>query len=153
LRKQPADGVYQAMADDAGNLEKLDRFIVPGLKAAEGTGTVLVTTVGNSAHGRTTMAPREDQSATPLQKKHKVLADYIAELGGESALLLSIVLFIIFLIQLKSLDTTQSNNGQAFLHIFIVAVTVVVVVTYRFLVYSYLCLIPIARGTKPSGTS
>ncbi|KAK0615692.1 calcium-translocating P-type ATPase [Bombardia bombarda] len=129
LKKQPADEVFRAMQNGApGRLDKLDCFIISGSKVAEGTGTFLVTATGiHSTHGRTTMALREDQEATPLQKKLNTLADYIAKVGGGAALVLFFVLFIKFCAQLRYSTESPSQKGQNFLHIFIVAVTVVVV--------------------------
>jgi P-type Ca2+ transporter type 2C len=128
LRKHAADEVFEAITNGIGKLDKLDPFILSGAKVAEGTGTFLVTAVGiHSTHGKTTMALREDQGATPLQQKLNVLADYIAKVGGAAALVLFVVLFIKFLAQLKGSTLTPSQKGQNFLHIFIVAVTVIVV--------------------------
>lgn len=129
LRKVPADEVFNALEkEDFSQLNKLDPFIISGSKVAEGTGTFLVTATGvNSAHGRTTMALREDSDATPLQQKLNVLADYIAKLGGAAALLLFVVLFIKFLAQLRGSTLNASQKGQQFLQIFIMSVTVVVV--------------------------
>ncbi|KAF2263679.1 calcium-translocating P-type ATPase [Lojkania enalia] len=129
LRKVPADDVFKALeSEDFRNLNKLDPFLISGSKVSEGTGTFLVTATGvNSAHGRTTMALREESDATPLQQKLNVLADYIAKLGGAAALVLFVVLFIKFLAQLKGSDLNASQKGQAFLQIFIMSVTVVVV--------------------------
>ncbi|KAF2736867.1 calcium-translocating P-type ATPase [Polyplosphaeria fusca] len=129
LRKSASDEVFQTLEkEDFRNLNKMDPFLISGSKIAEGTGTFLVTATGvNSAHGRTTMALREDSDATPLQQKLNVLADYIAKLGGAAALLLFIVLFIKFLAQLPGSPLNASQKGQAFLQIFIMSVTVVVV--------------------------
>jgi Ca2+-transporting ATPase len=129
LRKVTADEVFRTLSkEDFSNLDKLDPFIISGAKVAEGTGTFLVTAVGvNSAHGRTTMALREDSEATPLQQKLNVLADYIAKIGGGAALLLFVVLFIKFLAELPGSPLSASQKGQAFLQIFIMSVTVVVV--------------------------
>ncbi|KAF2434224.1 calcium-translocating P-type ATPase, partial [Tothia fuscella] len=128
LRKQPADKVMVELREATGETHKLDPFILSGSKVAEGTGTFLVTAVGvNSTFGQTMMSLREESEATPLQAKLNSMAEYIAKLGGASALLLFIILFIKFLIQLKGSRLTPAQKGQEFLQIFIVAVTVVVV--------------------------
>lgn len=129
LRKTPAAEVFEALKKlDRDDIEKLDPFIISGSKVQEGTGTFLVTAVGvNSSYGRTTMALREEPEPTPLQRKLNVLADYIAKIGGSAALLLFVVLFIKFLVELRGSTDTPSQKGQNFLRIFIQAVTVVVV--------------------------
>ena len=134
LRKVGAEEVYAALKElDDGksahsDIEKLDPFIISGSKVQEGTGTFLVTAVGvNSSYGRITMALRTEQEDTPLQKKLNVLADGIAKFGGGAALLLFVVLFIKFCVQLPHSEATPSEKGQNFLKIFIVSVTVVVV--------------------------
>ncbi|KKA30127.1 hypothetical protein TD95_002001 [Thielaviopsis punctulata] len=134
LRKVPANEVYQIIkeADENGTVvedaEKLDPFIISGAKVNEGTGTFLVTAVGvNSTHGRTTMSLRTEQGQTPLQGKLNGLADWIAKIGGGSALLLFIVLFIRFLARLPHNHNSPSEKGKEFMELFITAVTLVVV--------------------------
>ncbi|KAK4096684.1 calcium-translocating P-type ATPase [Parathielavia hyrcaniae] len=134
LKKVPADEVFAALDNIAkggtppGGIEKLDPFIISGAKVNEGTGTFLVTAVGvNSSYGRIMMSMHTDQEDTPLQKKLNRLADGIAWFGGGSALLLFVILLIKFLAQLPSNNGTPDEKGQAFLRIFITAVTVVVV--------------------------
>ena len=73
------------------------------------------------------MSLREDSEVTPLQSKLNSLAEYIAKLGGASALLLFIVLLIEFLAGLRNNTDTPAQKGQNFLNILIVAITVVVV--------------------------
>lgn len=126
MKKIPADKCMAVISgEEQGELQKLDPFILSGGKVAEGTGTFLVTAVGvNSTFGRTMMSLREETEATPLQQKLNVLAEYIAKLGGAAALLLFIVLFIKFLVQLRGNPATPAQKGQNFLQIFIVAVTV-----------------------------
>lgn len=126
MKKTPADRCMAIIAgDEPGELRKLDPFILSGGKVAEGTGTFLVTAVGvNSEYGRIMMSLRTESEATPLQAKLNVLAEYIAKLGGAAALMLFIVLFIKFLVQLRGNTKTPAEKGQDFLRIFIVAVTV-----------------------------
>ncbi|RHZ44952.1 putative P-type calcium ATPase [Aspergillus thermomutatus] len=126
LRKMPGSDVYQAI-ERHENLKKLDPFIVSGAKVSEGVGTFLVTAVGiNSTYGKTLMSLQDEGQTTPLQSKLNVLAEYIAKLGLAAGLLLFVVLFIKFLAQLKDMDGADAK-GQAFLQIFIVAVTIIVV--------------------------
>ncbi|KAJ5082654.1 ATPase P-type K/Mg/Cd/Cu/Zn/Na/Ca/Na/H-transporter [Penicillium argentinense] len=127
LRKTPGDDVYRAI-EQHQDLKKMDPFIVSGAKVSEGVGTFLVTATGiHSTHGRTMMSLQEDGETTPLQTKLNKLAEYIAKLGLASGLLLFVVLFIKFLVRLKSIEGGADAKGQAFLQIFIVAVTIVVV--------------------------
>jgi P-type Ca2+ transporter type 2C len=126
-RKRGAEEVFRAI-ENREEVRALDPFIISGSKVSEGTGTFLVTAVGvNSSYGKTMMALNEDTEVTPLQKKLNVLAEYIAKLGGAAALLLFIVVFIKFLVQLRGSTATASEKGQNFLQILIVAITVVVV--------------------------
>lgn len=127
LRKTPADEVYKAIANHEP-LHKMDPFIVSGGKVSEGVGTFMVTSVGvNSSYGKTMMSLQDEGQTTPLQSKLNVLAEYIAKLGLASGLLLFVVLFIKFLVQLKTAPEGAKEKGQDFLQIFIVSVTVVVV--------------------------
>ncbi|KAL4886566.1 hypothetical protein BJY04DRAFT_213327 [Aspergillus karnatakaensis] len=126
MRKTPAHEVY-GVIERHENLAKQDPFIVSGAKVSEGVGTFLVTAVGvNSTYGKTMMSLQDEGQTTPLQTKLNVLAEYIAKLGLAAGLLLFVVLFIKFLAQLSSLGNAD-QKGQAFLQIFIVAVTVIVV--------------------------
>ena len=127
LRKTGGADVFKAM-EGHGNIAKLDPFIISGSKVTEGIGTFLVTAVGvNSCHGKTMMSLREDAQTTPLQSKLNVLAEYIAKLGLAAGLLLFVVTFVEFLVRLKDIEGGPGQKGQAFLNVFIVAVTIVVV--------------------------
>lgn len=129
LRKTPADEVYRAI-EQHENLSKQDPFIVSGAKVSEGVGTFLVTATGvHSTYGKTMMSLQDEGQTTPLQSKLNVLAEYIAKLGLGSGLLLFVVLFIKFLARLHEFQgpDAPSDKGRAFLEIFIVAVTIVVV--------------------------
>lgn len=127
IRKHPADQVYMSIEKDF-SLRKLDPFILSGATVVEGVGTFMVTATGvNSSYGKTLMSLREDPEVTPLQSKLNTLAEYIAKLGGGAGLLLFIVLFIKFSINLPKNDATATEKGQQFLQIFIVTVTIIVV--------------------------
>lgn len=127
LKKTPCAEVMARM--EAGeDTRKLDPFIISGAKVLEGVGTFVVTSVGpHSAFGKIMMALREETEATPLQMKLNNLAEAIAKLGGASALLLFIILFIKFLTQLKGSKETAAEKGQGFMRILVTAITVVVV--------------------------
>ncbi|MCJ1338177.1 hypothetical protein MMC09_003462 [Bachmanniomyces sp. S44760] len=127
LRKYAGDEVFNAI-ECHEDVSKMDPFILSGGKVTEGIGTFLVTAVGvNSCYGKTMMSLREDTQTTPLQSKLNVLAEYIAKLGLAAGLLLFVVTFIEFLVRLHGITGGASAKGQAFLNVFIVAVTIVVV--------------------------
>ncbi|KAI9790260.1 MAG: hypothetical protein M1816_005285 [Peltula sp. TS41687] len=127
MKKVGGGEVYKAL-EAHQNAHKLDPFILSGAKVTEGIGKFLVTGVGtHSVYGKTMVSLREDIEATPLQSKLNVLAEQIAKLGGAAALLLFIILFIKFLVQLRGNTASPSDKAQNFLQIFIVAVTIVVV--------------------------
>lgn len=129
IRKRPADEVYSAI-ENHESLKKMDPFIQSGARIMEGVGTYMATSTGIfSSYGKTLMALNEDPEMTPLQAKLNVIATYIAKLGGAAGLLLFIVLFIKFLVNLpkQGPDVTAAAKGQNFLTIFIVVVTIIVV--------------------------
>lgn len=127
LRKTSGDEAYRAVEQNK-DLKNLDPFIISGAKVEEGLGTFLVTATGfHTTYGRTMMSLQDEGETTPLQTKLNVLADYIAKVGLASGLLLFVALFIKFLIRLKSIEGGADAKVQAFLRIFIVAVTIVVV--------------------------
>lgn len=127
LRKTPAEDVFRAM-EAHENVQKLDPFIISGAKVSEGVGSFLVTATGiHSSFGKTMMSLREDNEVTPLQSKLNVLAETIAKLGGAAGLLLFVVLFIEYLVDLPKGNRTPAEKGQNFLDILIVAITVIVV--------------------------
>lgn len=112
----------------AGDVDSLDPFIIAGSKVLEGIGTYIVTGVGtNSTHGRLMMSLTERTDATPLQKKLSTVADKIAISGVAAAGLLFIVLTAKFLSQLPGSHDSPFEQVQAFLRIFIVSITIVVV--------------------------
>lgn len=129
IRKRPADEVYAAI-ENQDNLKKMDPFIQSGARVMEGVGTFMVTSTGiYSSYGKTMMALNEDPEITPLQSKLNIIAEYIAKLGGAAGLLLFIVLFIKFLVELPKMpdSVTPAEKGREFLEIFIVVVTIIVV--------------------------
>ena len=127
IKKHGADGIDRAL-EAHQDVHKLDPFILSGAKVTEGIGTFFVTAVGvHSGYGKTMSSLQEEIEATPLQSKLNVLAEQIAKLGGAAALLLFVVLFIKFLVQLRHDQSPPSVKGQNFLQILIVAITIVVV--------------------------
>lgn len=127
MKKTPGNDAIQAIESNRP-LKKIDPFIISGARVLEGVGTYLVTAVGsNSLYGKTMESLQTDAEATPLQLKLNRIADAIAKIGGSSALLLFIVLFIRFLVGLKGNTEPSYIKGQAFMQILIVAITIVVV--------------------------
>lgn len=132
LKKRLASEVVKQI-DDGSNLmphsHKLDAFMLSGSKVLEGTGVFLVTAVGeNSMHGRTMMSLQDEIEATPLQEKLNNMAESIAKFGLAAAIVLFVALFIRFLVELHTESyRTPSQKGEAFLQIFILAVTIIVV--------------------------
>lgn len=129
LRKSAADDVFRAIRAGTSHrqLANMDPFILSGAKVSEGIGTFLVTATGvHSSHGKMMMSLQDEGQTTPLQSKLNVLAEYIAKLGLASGLILFVVLFIKFLVDLHKMSD-PAEKGQNFLQIFIVAVTIIVV--------------------------
>jgi P-type Ca2+ transporter type 2C len=129
IKKTPGDEIMARIEAGAGP-NKLDLFIISGSKVLEGVGMYLVTGVGvNSSYGKLMLALTTDTEATPtpLQMKLSIMAEQIAMLGCAAALLLFIVLFIKFLVQLKEDQETPAQKAQNFLQIVIVAITIIVI--------------------------
>jgi len=107
---------------------KMDPFLISGSKVLEGVGTYLVTSVGvNSSFGRTMVSLQTEIEDTPLQVKLAGLADWIGCLGTAAAGLLFFILLVRFLASLSGNPSSPAEKGSAFLAIFIVAVTIIVV--------------------------
>ena len=107
---------------------RLDPFIISGTKVAEGVGTFLVTATGvNSSYGKILMSLHEEPGFTPLQVKLLSVAKLITKAGTAAALLLFIVLFVKFLVQLRHSTNTPAEKGQQFLSILIISLTVLVI--------------------------
>ena len=139
VHKHGAKDVFQALAiqeqekepaqrgADAPKID-LDPFIFSGAKVAEGLGSFLVTATGvNSCYGKILLSLKEEPSFTPLQVKLKKVAKAIAWFGFAAALLLFVVLFIQFLVQLPHNSHSGPQKGQNFLNILIISLTVLVI--------------------------
>ena len=126
LRKTPADVVYKAI-ETHDSLHKMDPFMVSGATVMEGVGTYLVTATGTySSYGRTLLTLQDDPQITPLQAKLNMLAEYIAKLGVSAGLILFAGTLIRYFVRLNSIGSAD-QKGQAFLQLFITAVTIIVV--------------------------
>ncbi|KAI5305905.1 hypothetical protein KEM56_002903 [Ascosphaera pollenicola] len=127
MKKTPGQEVWDHIMDGTVT-QKHDPFIISGSTVLEGVGTYLVTSVGkNSSYGKIMLSLQTPNDPTPLQVKLGKLADYIGCLGTAAAVILFLVLFIRFLVQLPTDGMTGPARGRAFLDVLIVAITVIVV--------------------------
>ncbi|KAK2053109.1 calcium-translocating P-type ATPase [Colletotrichum caudatum] len=105
-----------------------DPFILSGTTVSGGVGEYLVTSVGsNSTYGRTLMSLREDVEETPLQQKLGKLAKQLITFGAIAGIVFFLILFIRFLVGLRTMQGTPSEKAEAFFKLLILAVTVVVI--------------------------
>ncbi|KAH9033387.1 E1-E2 ATPase-domain-containing protein [Lactarius pseudohatsudake] len=107
-----------------------DCFIISGSKVVEGVGSYVVISFGaKNFNGRITMALRRDSENTPLQLKLNDLSEIIAKIGSIAGGLLFAALLVRYFVQLgtNNPQRTSSEKGIAFVNIFIVALTLVVV--------------------------
>ncbi|KAK1756503.1 hypothetical protein QBC47DRAFT_380074 [Echria macrotheca] len=119
---------YDYLAGSAG--ESADPFVYGGAFVSQGLGTFIVTAVGtNSTSGRIAMSPQTKVEVTPLQQRLGHLAKYIILVGSVVGLLYFVALFIRFLVDITHADSASSprEKGEAFLNVFMLAVTVVIV--------------------------
>lgn len=140
IKKKPAKtclSIYESHLptdEDIGSLKIKfrDPFLISGSKVLAGLGDAVVTAVGpNSIHGRTMLLLRHDAETTPLQERLDNLAEGISKYGLLAALILFIVLFIRFCVNLgpngNYVDLIGAEKGKRFLDILITAITIVVV--------------------------
>ncbi|KAL7796803.1 cation transporting ATPase [Trichoderma ceciliae] len=106
-----------------------DPFIFSGTTVCRGVGRFLVLSVGeNSAHGRTLMSLREDVEETPLQAKLGRLGKQLIMFGAAAGAIYFLILFIRFLVRLpQHTHARPTQKAEAFLHIVMLAVTIVVI--------------------------
>lgn len=109
-----------------------DPFLISGSKILSGVGYAVVTAVGkHSIHGRTMGSLSQDNGSTPLQERLDNLAEGIAKYGFLVAIILFIVLFIRFCINItgngRFSDLPGTEKGKKFVDILIVAITIIVV--------------------------
>ncbi|KAE9567132.1 Calcium-transporting ATPase 2 [Colletotrichum fructicola] len=105
-----------------------DPFILSGTTVSGGVGAYLVTSVGtNSTYGRTLMSLREDVDETPLQQKLGKLAKQLITFGAIAGIIFFLILFIRFLVELRSMSGSSSEKAETFFKLLILAVTVVVI--------------------------
>jgi len=107
-----------------------DPFLYSGSIVSQGVGTYIATAVGtNSTSGRIAMSLRYEVEVTPLQQRLAHLAKSILILGSVVGLLYFAGLFIRFLIDISrpSSSATPREIGEAFLNVFMLAITLVVI--------------------------
>lgn len=109
-----------------------DPYLISGATVLSGLGNAVVTAVGeNSIHGRTMMSLAHEPETTPLQERLNNLAEGISKYGFLAALVLFVVLFIRYCVNIapggKFNLQTGAEKGKKFLDILIVAITIVVV--------------------------
>lgn len=135
IKIAPLEIVWKSHSD-SGSHEHEDGastcMLVSGSKLLSGLGKAIVTAVGeHSVHGRTMMSLDVEPEMTPLQERLNQLCDSISVYGCAAAMLLFLVLFIRFLINIKEggayEDLTPAQRGGKFMNIFITAVTIIVV--------------------------
>lgn len=117
---------------DASHAVLADPFILSGTTVMRGVGRYLVTSIGaNSTYGRTLMSLREDVEETPLQAKLGRLGKQLIVFGAIAGFIFFIILFIRYVIHLHKPDKLAgkgpSDKAEAFLHILILSITVVII--------------------------
>ncbi|KAI3403946.2 PMC1 [Candida oxycetoniae] len=109
-----------------------DPYLISGSKILSGLGNAVVTAVGkNSIHGRTMLSLHVEAETTPMQERLNNLAEGISKYGFLAAIILFIVLFIRFCVDISPggvfHDLSPTDKGKKFIDIIITAVTIVVV--------------------------
>lgn len=140
IRKVPANEALKVYEEHLPTTEDLgsreisfaDPFLISGSKTLSGRGHLIVTAVGlNSIHGRTMASLSEEGETTPLQERLDGLAEGISKYGFLAALILFIVLFIRFCIEIapggRNHDLKGPEKGKRFMDILITSITIVVV--------------------------
>lgn len=129
IRMVPLSVAWKSYINDG---DEADCLLISGSKLLSGLGKAIVTAVGeNSRYGRTMMSLDGEPESTPLQERLSELSDSISVYGCATAMLLFVILFVRFLINLKSggeyEDLNPAQKGAKFMNIFITVVTIIVV--------------------------
>ena len=114
------------------NIKFKDPFLISGARVLSGRGTAVVTSVGeNSMHGRMMANLSQDSQTTPLQERLDNLAEGISRYGFLAAVILFIILFIRFCVDIAPGGPyhhyRSPEKGKKFIDILITAITIVVV--------------------------
>lgn len=130
----PLETAWESRDVDDGddNDDDTTCLLTSGSKLLSGLGKAVVTAVGEkSVYGKTLMSLGGEPDATPLQERLNELCDSISVYGCCAAMLLFVVLFIRFLMNIKNggkyEDLSPAQRGAKFMNIFITAVTIIVV--------------------------
>lgn len=140
IKKKPVGEAMVFYTENSHNNEDLgnedikfkDPYLISGAKVLSGLGNALITAVGeHSIHGRTMLSLHVEAEVTPLQARLDGLAEGISKYGFLAALLLFIVLFVRFCVEIspegRNHDLEPAEKGKNFLDILITAITIVVV--------------------------
>ncbi|GAO17882.1 hypothetical protein UVI_02030200 [Ustilaginoidea virens] len=123
--------VHKTVSDDhpVSHAVLADPFIMSGTTVTQGVGRYLVVSVGaNSTYGRTLMSLRQDVEETPLQAKLGRLGKQLIVFGAIAGAIFFVILFIRFLVRLPGMaNKGPSNKAEAFFHILILSITVVII--------------------------
>lgn len=125
-----SDLVHKTAASDHLHMlaAHADPFILSGTTIARGAGRYLITSVGvNSTYGRTLMSLRNDVEETPLQAKLGRLGKQLITFGAAAGSVFFLILFIRYLVNLKHMTTGPTDKVEAFLHVLILSITVIVI--------------------------
>ncbi|GMP86719.1 hypothetical protein CsSME_00039394 [Camellia sinensis var. sinensis] len=140
----PADGIfisgYSLLIDESSlsgesepvNIHKEKPFLLAGTKVQDGSGKMLVTTVGMRTEWGKLMETLSEggEDETPLQVKLNGVATIIGKIGLGFAVLTFVVLIVRFLVE-KALHNEfthwSSSDALALLDYFAIAVTIIVV--------------------------
>lgn len=134
IKVAPLETVWKSYSGDQDEHddEAPTCMLTSGSKLLSGLGKAVVTAVGeNSIYGKTMMSLDGEPDPTPLQERLNELCDSISVYGCGAAMLLFVVLFIRFLVNIKHggkyENLTPAQRGGKFMNIFITAVTIIVV--------------------------
>ncbi|KAM0459942.1 hypothetical protein ACHAO4_002068 [Trichoderma viride] len=107
----------------------VDPFIFSGTTVCRGVGRMMVLSVGEySSYGRMLMSLREDVEETPLQAKMGRLGRQLITFGAIAGAIYFVILFIRFLVRLPHHKHARpTRRAEHFLHILMLAVTIVVI--------------------------
>lgn len=127
---------YRALntTEDIGSHEAdiQDPYLISGLTVLSGLGDAMVTAVGeHSMHGRTMLNLNHEPDMTPMQARLDGLATGISKYGFLVALVLFIILFIRFCVDIAPGGHLHrlgsAEKGKHFMDILITAITIIVV--------------------------
>lgn len=149
----PADGII--LADDQVKVDESrmtgesieitksfnEPFLFGGTECRNGEATMLVTAVGSkSAFGKIMAALSAESEPTPLQKKLERAATLIGYIGAGMAVLIFIVLFIRWIVKVKtSKDLTWGGEAPELVEFFIIGLCIAIALKSAHPIYIYSC--------------